>query len=124
MKITMYEIENEEMTFTLDMVGDWAIYARAKDKMLEKPDMDEDTAIRWAVESEDSDFRVNMKMIREWRFNVVDGVTIYDDDTFTLEDDFYTDEHMVEISKALETELAESREDSYEEEKEWSWYHR
>ena len=123
MKITVEDSYTDE-EFTLDMVGDWAIYARAKDAMLENGDRDETTAICWAVQEEDSDFRLNMKRIREWRFNVLDAIRINDDSTFEIEDDFYTDEHMVEIAKALKEALYEAEYDTYEAEKEWTWYHR
>ena len=127
MKITMQDTYSDK-AFSLDMVSDWAIFARAKDAMSDAA-LSEDDAVRMAVEEEDSDFHYAINQIKEWKFDNIDAVQIADDDSFEIEDDFYTDEHMVEISKALEEALADSREAdeynrAYESEVEYSWYNR
>ena len=99
--------------YTLNKVKDWAIYARAKDILADDSGMSENEAIRIAMKEEEIDFDLAMEHIRLGEWDKIDAVTIHDDDTYDMEDDFYTDAHMGEIMDALDEALREAREDTY-----------
>ena len=111
---------------TFDKIKDWAIFARAKDIMAGNDLISENDAIEEAITQEGFDFKDAMDTIYGGVWDAIKGVTVHDDDTFDIEDDFYTDAHMGEIATALAESLREAREDTeaYEAEVSYNWYHR
>lgn len=107
----------------LENIKDWAIFARAKDSMIDT-DIAEEDAIDMAIEEEADDFRYAMSQIKAGNISRIEAVQIGEDGTFMIEDDFYTDEHMAEITDALTKAIEEAKADTYEEEVTYSWYHR
>ena len=111
---------------TFDKVKDWAIYARAKDIMAGDASISENDAIEKAIEQEEYDFNDAIDSIHGGAWDNIIAVTINDDDSFEIDDDFFTDTHMGEISDLLKEALREAREDTeaYLAEVSYGWYHR